>query len=333
MVDDGETLATIADASQDFIVANHFLEHTENPIGTIETHLSKLKPGGILFYAVPDKRYTFDFRRPVTPLEHMVADYEEGPERSRAEHYAEWCRLVIDEESDSVGTPEQAASEEWVARRAAELEAAKYSIHMHVWTQAEFLKLILDLRERLGDGFDLQAAASVAIEFIVVLRKAGPPPPPPPVPGPAPAGAGLGGAGEVGDPLQEGRLGRPQRGSSPEGTTIVRPQFGGTEAPLAIEARDLEKTFRIPTNRVDSIKERIVQALRRARLPRAAGARRRLLRHPPGRVLRHRRPQRLRQEHPAEAARQHLPGRRGDDPDGRAGWRRSSSSASASTWT
>jgi len=78
VVDDGETLATIAAESQDFIVANHFLEHTENPIGTILTHLDKLKPGGVLFYAVPDLRFTFDFRRPATPLEHMVADYEQG---------------------------------------------------------------------------------------------------------------------------------------------------------------------------------------------------------------------------------------------------------------
>jgi predicted SAM-dependent methyltransferase len=178
VVDDGELLSTIPDASQDFIVANHFLEHTENPIGTIETHLSKLKPGGILFYAVPDKRYTFDFRRPVTPLEHMVADYEEGPERSRHEHYTEWCRLVIDEESS--GTAEEAASEEWVSRRALELEDAKYSIHMHVWTQAEFLKLILALRERSGEAFDVEAAARVGIEFIVVLRKQGQLPPPPP---------------------------------------------------------------------------------------------------------------------------------------------------------
>ncbi|MCW2987281.1 MAG: Methyltransferase type 11 [Solirubrobacterales bacterium] len=189
IVDDGELLTTIAAESQDFIVANHFLEHTENPIGTIENHLGKLKPGGVLFYAVPDKRYTFDFRRPPTPIEHMVADYELGPERSRHEHYVEWCRLVIDEESGSVGNAEQAASEEWVARRARELEDAKYSIHMHVWTQAEFLKLILALRERFGDAFDIEAAARVGIEFIVVLRKAGSLPPPPPATATVTAGA------------------------------------------------------------------------------------------------------------------------------------------------
>ncbi len=184
VVDDGETLATVAAESQDFIVANHFLEHCENPIGTIETHLSKLKPGGILFYAVPDKRFTFDFRRPVTPIEAMVADYETEPALSRAGHYDEWCRLVIDEES--AGSAEEAASEEWVAERARELEGAGYSIHFHVWTQAEFLQLLLDSRARFGDAFDIEAAVRRAIEFVVVLRKAGPLPAPPLPPEPTP---------------------------------------------------------------------------------------------------------------------------------------------------
>lgn len=185
VVDDGEKLDTIAEESQDFIVANHFLEHCENPIGTIETHLSKLKPGGILFYAVPDKRFTFDFRRQVTPLEEMIADCVEGPERSRAGHYEEWCRLVIDEQSS--GTADQAASEEWVEMRARQLEDAKYSIHFHVWTQAEFLKLILACRDRVDDAFDIEAAARQAIEFVVVLRKQGSLPDPlPPTPTPAP---------------------------------------------------------------------------------------------------------------------------------------------------
>ena len=178
IVDDGEKLARIPAESQDFIIANHFLEHTEDPIGTIGTHLGKLKPGGVLFYAVPDKRFTFDFRRPVTPIERMVADFEQGPERSRSEHYREWCRLVI-EEMPSVGSAAQATSEEWIEERAKQLEAQAYSIHMHVWTQAEFLNLILALRQPFDDAFDLEAAARVGIEFIVVLRKAGPLPSPP----------------------------------------------------------------------------------------------------------------------------------------------------------
>jgi SAM-dependent methyltransferase len=169
VIDDGERLATIDEGSQDFIVANHFLEHCENPIGTIETHLGKLKPGGVLFYAVPDKRYTFDFRRPVVTLEHMVVDYVEGPEGSRGEHYEEWSRLVLVEEAEP---------EEQTLARARQLEGAGYSIHMHAWTQAEFLQMALECRRRFGGEFDLEAAARQGIEFVVVLRKQGPLPPP-----------------------------------------------------------------------------------------------------------------------------------------------------------
>jgi SAM-dependent methyltransferase len=184
LVDDGELLRTIPADSQDFIVANHFLEHTENPIGTIETHLGKLKPGGVLFYAVPDKRYTFDFRREPTAIEHMVGDYENGPEGSRNQHYREWAGFVIDEESPSVGTAEQAANPQWVIEKAKALEEDGYSIHMHVWTQAEFLRLLLTCRERFENAFDIEASARSAIEYIVVLRRAGsfpaPSAPPPP---------------------------------------------------------------------------------------------------------------------------------------------------------
>jgi predicted SAM-dependent methyltransferase len=182
VIDNGELLETVPDESQDFIVANHFLEHCEDPIRTIGTHLGKLKPGGVLFYAVPDKRYTFDHRRPLTPLKHMVADHEHGPERSRSEHYEEWTRLVVD--GDAPAGAEGAAFDEWAAQKAGELEKAAYSIHMHVWTQAEFLEMIVHCRRLQDEAFDIEAAARQGIEFVVILRKAGTPPKPvnPPAP-------------------------------------------------------------------------------------------------------------------------------------------------------
>jgi SAM-dependent methyltransferase len=167
VVDDGEALATIADGSQAFIIANHFLEHCEDPIGTIGTHLRKLQPGGVLFYTVPDKRYTFDHRRPVTPLEHMIADHEEGPARSRREHYEEWALLTPDVPEGQDLTE----FERWAAGHAGKLEDEAASIHMHVWTQAEFLQLILHCRTRFDDAFDIEAAVRLGPEFVVVLRK------------------------------------------------------------------------------------------------------------------------------------------------------------------
>src|ERR1044072_8125536 len=173
VIDDGEALATIPAESQDFIVANPFLEHCEDPIATIGTHLGKLRPGGVLFYAVPDKRFTFDHLRPAPPLQHMVDDHDHGPERSRAAHYGEWARLVISGEAPN--GPEGGGFEEWAANRAEELERAGYSIHFHVWTQGEVIKLLLHCRERYGGGFDIEAAARQGTKLVAVLRKAGTP--------------------------------------------------------------------------------------------------------------------------------------------------------------
>ena len=78
-------------------------------------------------------------------------------------------------------------------------------------------------------------------------------------------------------------------------------------------------------------KERAVHPFARQEYCELAGAAGRLVRRPPGRVLRHRRAERLGQEHAAEDPREHLPGRRRDGSGWPAGWRRSSSSGSAST--
>ena len=164
VIDNGETLETVAAESVDFIVANHFLEHCQDPIRTVSTHLSKLRPGGVLFYAVPDKRYTFDFRRDRTPLQHHVEDHEHGPERSRSEHYLQWATHV--HEGTGPPSPEQAQAYAHV------LEAEDYSIHFHVWEETDLIALMLYIQQRLG-GFDIEAVRRNGIENIVVLRKYG----------------------------------------------------------------------------------------------------------------------------------------------------------------
>ncbi len=156
--DDGERLAQFADQTQDFVIANHFLEHCQDPIGTLESFFRVLKPAGILYLAVPDKRYTFDRDRPVTPLEHLIRDHEEGPGWSRRQHFEEWTRLV-----NKVTDDAQAEAE--IAR----LMELDYSIHYHVWTQAEFQELLLHTRRRLC--FEVELFLKNGEEMIVVLRK------------------------------------------------------------------------------------------------------------------------------------------------------------------
>jgi predicted SAM-dependent methyltransferase len=130
IIDNGETLKTIPDNSLDFIVANHFLEHCENLLGTLETHSRKLRKGGRLFYAVPNRDHTFDRNRPCTPFSHLVKDYEEGPEQSRAAHYLEWARLT----QGLQGTEAEQKAQEVMARR--------YSIHFHAWDAAAWFQTL-----------------------------------------------------------------------------------------------------------------------------------------------------------------------------------------------
>jgi predicted SAM-dependent methyltransferase len=161
IVADGETLAGIPDGSADFVVANHFLEHTEDPIGTLGAHLRVLRPGGVGFYAVPDKRFTFDVRRPVTSVAHVAADHREGPERSRSEHFLEWTRLVSE-------VPEDRAAAE-----AARLEAQRASIHFHVWTPDAFAELLVHCRGDAGLALAIEVLQPVRREFIAIVRKTG----------------------------------------------------------------------------------------------------------------------------------------------------------------
>lgn len=121
IIDSGETLDSIPDGSLDFVVANHFLEHCQNLLGTLRTHARKIRPNGRLFYAVPNRDFTFDRHRPVTPFEHLVQDDRDGPEQSRAQHYMDWATLVA-------RLPPGEAE-----KHAAELQEGDYSIHFHAW--------------------------------------------------------------------------------------------------------------------------------------------------------------------------------------------------------
>lgn len=174
VVDDGERLETVAPDSQDFIVANHFLEHTEDPIGTIAIHLGKLRPGGILFYAVPDKRYTFDHRREVTTVEHIVRDHTDGPQWSRREHYDEYGAAVLGDEREREA-PDFAERAEKFSRQ---LEDSQVSIHAHTFTAASFLALLLEIRERSEGAFEVEAFARHEAEAVAILRKGGADPAP-----------------------------------------------------------------------------------------------------------------------------------------------------------
>lgn len=120
MIADAEDLRPLLSNSLDFVIACHVLEHLPNPLKALMEIWRVLKPGGILYLSVPDKRFTFDNKRPVTTLKHVIEDYKEGATvETSTEHYQEWVDLVELQKQKPLFTSVDAAK--------------RYRIHFHVW--------------------------------------------------------------------------------------------------------------------------------------------------------------------------------------------------------
>ena len=160
IIDDGERLATIRDLSQDFVIANHFIEHCQNPVLAFSNMLRVLKNGGVLYLAIPDKRFTFDRHRPDTPLDHLVKDYEKGSEWSKYGHYIEWAQYVnrLREEAE-------------ILDRAEQLMRIDYSIHFHVWSQASMWQFFCMLGKMMPEQFEIEVCLKYQEEVIWIIRK------------------------------------------------------------------------------------------------------------------------------------------------------------------
>ena len=159
-IDNGESLSTIEDNSLDFIIANHFLEHCENPIGTIRNHLRKIKTGGILYYAIPEKTYTFDKERPLTEFDHFVEDDVHIPIKNRKEHFCDWIAFV-----------EKIQDREEIDTRVSVLMEMNYSIHYHVWNITTAFQFLYKTNEYLKNSFNVLHFEQNENEIISILQK------------------------------------------------------------------------------------------------------------------------------------------------------------------
>ena len=165
IVDDGETLSTIPENTQDFVIANHFLEHCGDPIGTLKNLIRVLNSGGVIYAAVPDRRHTFDKNRKCTSLNHLIEDHENGPTGSRREHFEEWVRHVEPEFGRCY------ESENDIQARIDELDAMDYSIHYHVWEPDDVWNFLSYGVDHLNFSATIECFAELNDEILFVLRK------------------------------------------------------------------------------------------------------------------------------------------------------------------
>ena len=173
IVDDGQALTTVGDLSQDFVIANHVLEHFENPIKGFKNMLRVLKHGGILYLALPEMQHSFDRIRKPTPFEHVWRDYEEGPAWSRRQAFEEFAEVFVENGIDKNLFPHHsgAALTEFKIRVADDLERADFSIHFHAWRMADMIEMFLKLQPRLHIGFRIELIKASGDEVIFIFRR------------------------------------------------------------------------------------------------------------------------------------------------------------------
>ncbi len=160
IIGDGEELVSVADSSLDFVITNHFFEHCQNPLLTLRTFFRVLKNEGILYLCIPDKEKTFDYKRKVTPIAHIVKDFEIGPEQSKKGHFMDWAENVTNLNSESE-----------IIKRVNELMEKDYSIHFHVWDEFAIIEFFIKAKAYLEINYSIGLFTKNNEEFILIIKK------------------------------------------------------------------------------------------------------------------------------------------------------------------
>jgi glycosyltransferase involved in cell wall biosynthesis len=168
----------------DAFIASHVIEHTTDLVGFLDAAATLLAPSGVVILAIPDKRYCFDYFRPLTTTGEVLHAHT----TSRTRHTR---RIVFDQmayvvKNGGSGSWGQTPMQEIQFYHSLEEAGDAFSttredpdspyVDMHAWqfTPASFELLLLELA-RLGET-DWQVeriTPPTGCEFYVWLRRGG----------------------------------------------------------------------------------------------------------------------------------------------------------------
>jgi hypothetical protein len=163
-----------------YAVASHVIEHVPDMIGWLQQIAEVLEPGGTLRLAIPDKRYCFDFHRPLTEVAELVAAHIEGRTRPPAAAIFDfWSRLTVADAPrlwNGDGPPVAAGQDGLGLSKAREASAVVdyFDVHCWVFTPSSFLDALHRLAELDLLPFAVQSVVPTRrddVEFFVVLER------------------------------------------------------------------------------------------------------------------------------------------------------------------
>jgi 2-polyprenyl-3-methyl-5-hydroxy-6-metoxy-1,4-benzoquinol methylase len=170
----------------DAFIASHVIEHQPDLLSFLDCAETLLRPAGMVILAVPDKRFCFDYFRPVTLTGDVIAQRNSGrmhSSRAIFNYHAYtvlanlamvWGQELLEGAAFSlVHTLEQAYSE---FAKSEKHDSASSYVDIHAWyfTPASFELMLLELaRLGLTDWHIDRIHPTVGCEFFVWLRRGG----------------------------------------------------------------------------------------------------------------------------------------------------------------
>ncbi len=151
-------LSAMTSDAYDFLLSSHMIEHTADPLKALAEWIRVVRPGGLFAIIVPHGEGTFDHRRPVTPLSHMIDDFENNVTEADLTHLEEILAL-----HDLSRDPGSDGIEAFEAR--SRRNAENRCLHQHVFDTRSTVEMIEYA------GLEILFVQALAPHDIVILAR------------------------------------------------------------------------------------------------------------------------------------------------------------------
>lgn len=155
---DAVDLHGLPDSGYNFVVSSEMIQHIANPLRALYEWKRVLKPKGHLVLIVPNKERTFDHKRPVTTLSHMIDDYNSNMQEDDLTHLQEALELHDLSRDMPAGTFEQ-------FRKRSEENVKYRALHHHIFDTHSIVELLQYA------GFDILTVDKYLAAITVVAVK------------------------------------------------------------------------------------------------------------------------------------------------------------------
>ena len=138
------------DHALDYLLASHVLEHVANPVAALAEWYRVVRPGGIIYLVVPNRRAAWDRTRELTTVEHMLADFANDTTPLDTTHIDEFATHVDWSLFDPSTPPEQVPAKRAELARGmhhAVSRGDEINIHFHTFEPANLRELLETLAQ------------------------------------------------------------------------------------------------------------------------------------------------------------------------------------------